>query len=146
MQYASLAWGMDTLVWLMAWAKKLWKFRQESLNECTWCRQAKLKRHWAQSKYCLITTLFSDLTKYWKRNKINLCALKAEEIFSLHAFVDSPMVKPVVEPCAGRAAADNLWAPPPTFVNRRAAADNLSARRRCQFCCVLILLQFSIDD
>jgi len=29
------------------------------------------------------------------------------------------------------AAADNLWAPPPTFVDRRAAAaDNLSARRR----------------
>jgi len=44
-----------------------------------------------------------------------------------------------VEPCAGRAA------PPPTFVDRRAAADNLSARSRCHFCCVLILLQFSID-
>ena len=29
----------------------------------------------------------------------------------------------------GRAAADNLWAPPPTFVAR----DNLSARRRCHF-------------
>ena len=30
-----------------------------------------------------------------------------------------------LEPCAGRAAADNLWAPP-TFVDRRAAAiDNL---------------------
>src|SRR6218665_1450552 len=33
-----------------------------------------------------------------------------------------------------RAAADNLWAPPPpTFVDRRTAADNL---RRCHFCCV----------
>src|SRR6218665_3298790 len=44
-----------------------------------------------------------------------------------------------------RAAADNLWAPPPTFVDRRAAAaDNLSARRRCHCCCVAILLQFSM--
>src|SRR6218665_4119370 len=43
-----------------------------------------------------------------------------------------------------RAAAENLWAPPPTFVDRRAAADNLSARRRCHCCCVVILLQFSM--
>src|SRR6218665_3056352 len=50
-----------------------------------------------------------------------------------------------LESCAGRgAAADNLCAPPPTFVDRRAAApDNLSARRGCYCCCVLILLQFS---
>src|SRR6218665_2665784 len=44
----------------------------------------------------------------------------------------------------GRAAADNLWAPPPTFVDRRAAADNLSARRPCLFCCVFIF--FAIFD
>jgi len=32
------------------------------------------------------------------------------------------------------AAADNLWAPPPTFGDRRAAAaDILSTRRRCDF-------------
>ena len=45
-----------------------------------------------------------------------------------------------VEPCAGRAAAaaDNLWAPP-IFVDRRAAADNLSARRRC---CLLLCTYF----
>ena len=44
-----------------------------------------------------------------------------------------------------RRAADNFWAPPPpTFVDWRAAADNLSARRRCHFCCALILLQFSM--
>src|SRR6218665_3324664 len=29
------------------------------------------------------------------------------------------------------AAADNLWRPPPTFCDRRAAADNLLARCRC---------------
>src|SRR6218665_2380136 len=46
-----------------------------------------------------------------------------------------------LEPCT---AANNLWAPPPNFVDRRAAADNLSALRRCRCCCVLILLQFSI--
>src|SRR6218665_307529 len=50
-----------------------------------------------------------------------------------------------LEPCAGRAAAaDNLWAPPPTFVDRRAAADNLSARRRYHFCCVVIFLNFRL--
>jgi len=39
-----------------------------------------------------------------------------------------------LEPCAGRADAVNLWAPPPTFDDRRAAAaDNLPARRRCHF-------------
>ena len=49
-----------------------------------------------------------------------------------------------LEPCAGRAAADNLWAPP-TFVDRRAAAaNNLSVRRRCHCCCVIILFQFSM--
>ena len=39
------------------------------------------------------------------------------------------------------AAADNLWTPPPTFVDRRAAAaaDNLSALRRYRCCCVVIL-------
>src|SRR6218665_3069720 len=42
----------------------------------------------------------------------------------------------------GRATADNMWASPPTFVDRRAAADNLSARRRCHCCCIVILLQF----
>src|SRR6218665_4074852 len=48
-----------------------------------------------------------------------------------------------VKPCAGRDAADNLWAPPPTFVDRRAAAaDNLSARRRYHCCCVVIFLEF----
>src|SRR6218665_2028076 len=30
-----------------------------------------------------------------------------------------------VEPCAGRAAADNLWAPPPTFGHRPAATDDI---------------------
>ena|SRR6218665_2091927 len=41
-----------------------------------------------------------------------------------------------LEPCEGRAAA-NLWAPPPTFGDRRAAtSDILSARRRCDFGCV----------
>jgi len=47
-----------------------------------------------------------------------------------------------------RRAANNLWAPPPTFVDQRAAAaaDNLFPRRRCHFCCVFILLQFSIFD
>src|SRR6218665_3447943 len=42
---------------------------------------------------------------------------------------------------------DYLWAPPPTFVDRRAAvtaADNLTARRRCHCCCVLISLLFSM--
>jgi len=41
---------------------------------------------------------------------------------------------------------DNLWAPSPIFVDRRVAAatDNLSARRRCHCCRVLILLQFSM--
>src|SRR6218665_3453771 len=34
--------------------------------------------------------------------------------------------------------------PLPTFFDRRAAADNLSARRRCHCCCVVILLQFSM--
>src|SRR6218665_3984284 len=48
-----------------------------------------------------------------------------------------------LEPCAGRAAADNLWAPPPTFVDRRAAAaDNLSARRRYHCCYVVIFGNF----
>src|SRR6218665_3790317 len=51
-----------------------------------------------------------------------------------------------LEPCAGRAAADNLWAPPPTFVDRRAAADNLSARRRYHCCCEVILLEFSMTS
>src|SRR6218665_2030302 len=42
------------------------------------------------------------------------------------------------------AAADNLWAPPLLpFADRRAAAENLSAHRRCHCCCVVILLQFS---
>src|SRR6218665_2457768 len=51
-----------------------------------------------------------------------------------------------VEPCAGRAAAaDNLWAPPPTFVDRR-AADNLSARRRYHCCCVVIFWEFSMTS
>src|SRR6218665_1900497 len=54
----------------------------------------------------------------------------------------------IIQPCDGRAAAAaaNLWAPPLTFVDRRspAAADNLSARRRCHCCCVVILLQFSM--
>src|SRR6218665_3621008 len=44
-----------------------------------------------------------------------------------------------------RVAADNLWAPP-TFVDRRAAVDTLSARRRCHCCCVVILLQFSMTE
>src|SRR6218665_2090167 len=44
-----------------------------------------------------------------------------------------------------RAAVDNLWTPPPTFVDRRSAAgDNLSARRRCHCCCVVMLWQFSM--
>src|SRR6218665_1129093 len=43
------------------------------------------------------------------------------------------------------ATTNNLWAPqPPTFVDWSVAADCLSARRRCHFCCVLILLQFSM--
>src|SRR6218665_3036882 len=41
-----------------------------------------------------------------------------------------------------RRAADNLLVPPPTFVDWRAAAENLSARRRFHRCCVVILLQF----
>ena len=48
-----------------------------------------------------------------------------------------------LEPCAGRAAtADNLWAPPPTFVDLRAAAaaDNLLARRRSHCCNVAVYL------
>src|SRR6218665_1625572 len=47
------------------------------------------------------------------------------------------MVK--LEPCAAAPRpADNLWAPPPTFADQRAAADNLSARRRCHFRCVYL--------
>src|SRR6218665_2813095 len=45
-----------------------------------------------------------------------------------------------------RRAADNLWAPPPTFAHRRAAVENLSERRRWHFCCVLLFMQFRIDD
>src|SRR6218665_1797155 len=62
-------------------------------------------------------------------------------------YMDLVQVMQYIELCAGRAAAaDNLWAPLlPTFVDRRAtAAENLSARRRCHCCCVLILLQFSM--
>ena len=44
-----------------------------------------------------------------------------------------------LEPCAGRAAADNLWAPPCA-----AAADILSACRRCHCRCLVIFLQLSI--
>src|SRR6218665_4180227 len=40
-------------------------------------------------------------------------------------------------------AADNLLAPPaPTFVDRRAAADNLSARRGCRFSVYLFCSNF----
>src|SRR6218665_2273358 len=73
------------------------------------------------------------------------------------------IIRPYLEPCAGRTAADNLWAPPPTFFYRPAAppppkcwgapppflvegrppaADILSARRRYHFCCVVIFGNF----
>src|SRR6218665_1069561 len=56
--------------------------------------------------------------------------------------LDLKQIDFLLEQCAGRVAADNLWAPsPPTFVDRR--ANNLSARQ-CHCCCVLILLQFSM--
>src|SRR6218665_3384793 len=44
-----------------------------------------------------------------------------------------------------RTAADNLWVPPPTFLEgRAAAADNLSARSRCRCCCVVFGVPISM--
>ena len=56
-----------------------------------------------------------------------------------------------LEPCAGRASPPPptiCGRAPPTFVDQRAAAaDNLSAHRRCHYCCcVAILLQFSMTN
>ena len=52
-----------------------------------------------------------------------------------------------LQPWAARAADDNLWAPPPIFDDRRAAAgDNLSARRRYHagvFNCFIAFLCFA---
>src|SRR6218665_1955267 len=58
--------------------------------------------------------------------------------------VPSPLESRAVRRPGRAAAADNLWAPPPTFVDRRAAAaaDNLSALRRYHCCCIVIFWNF----
>src|SRR6218665_4009112 len=38
------------------------------------------------------------------------------------------------------APADNLWAPPPIFGDRRAAAENLTATHRYHVCCIFQFL------
>src|SRR6218665_2286839 len=48
---------------------------------------------------------------------------------------------PLVEPCARRTAAVNLWAPPPTFDDRCTAAENFTAPRRCHVCCIFRFLR-----
>jgi len=59
------------------------------------------------------------------------------------ARLDQERVELGLEPFAGRVA-DNLLAPLQSFVDRRDAADNLSARRRCHFCCVLFCCNFRL--
>ena len=84
------------------------------------------------------TVQFGDLERH----------LNQPFLFLSNTSIDFYFPSPQTRAVSRRAsAADNLWVPPlRTFVDRRAAADNLSARLRWHFCCLLIFMQFRIHD
>src|SRR6218665_2508238 len=99
---------------------------------------------WSNNSICisiisrLSTTAFNVLRLLYRAVRRPCRAAAADNLWA-------PPPTTFIDRRAAAAAADNLWAPPPpTFVDRRAAADNLSARRRYHCCCVVIFGNF--DD
>src|SRR6218665_1226614 len=97
--------------------------------------------------WLFISLLCYDALRYIALCHVMLCCIMLLHVVTCYVILRHGILLTIRAVRRPRRAADNLWAPPQqTFVDRRAAAKNLSAHRRYNFSCVFILLQFSIFD